>query len=91
MRETRRADEMLPGLRVRFRAGEGVYAGTIASTRPVDARRIEFAFRDAFRWRFLNSDLFHRDRPDEEADEREDAGADRPVEFLSEELAPVPA
>jgi hypothetical protein len=91
MRETRRADEMLPGLRVRFRAGEAVYAGTIASTRPVGAPRIEFAFEDAFRWRFLNADLFYRDRPDEEADEREGAAADRPVEFWSDELAPVPA
>ncbi len=91
MRETRRADQMTPGLRVRFRAGDVVYAGTIALTRPVRPQSIEFAFEDAFRWTFLNSDLFHRDRPDDGADEREEAGADRPVEFWSDELAPVPA
>jgi hypothetical protein len=91
MRETRRADQMVPGLRVRFSTGPDMYAGTIASTRPVGARRIEFAFADAFRWTFLNSDLFHRDLPDDEADAREEPGAERPVEFLSDELAAVPA
>jgi hypothetical protein len=91
MSETRRADQMSPGLRVRFRAGDVVYAGTIASTRRAGPRRIEFAFEDAFRWTFLNSDLFHRDRTGDGADEREEAGADGTVEFWSDELAPVPA
>ena len=91
MRETRRADQMEPGLRVRFPAGETVYAGTIVATRPVDARRIEFAFADAFRWTFLNSHLFHRERPDDEPGGSEEAAADRPTEFVADELAPMPA
>ena len=35
MRETRRADQMRPGVRVRFLTDRDVYAGTIAATRPV--------------------------------------------------------
>ena len=35
MRETRRADQMLPGVGVRFTADGAIYAGTIASTRRV--------------------------------------------------------
>jgi hypothetical protein len=91
IRETRRADEMLAGFHVRFIADGAVYAGTIASTRPVGAHRIEFAFADAFRWTFRNGDLFHRLRPDDGADAGEDAEADRPEEFQSDDLAAVPA
>jgi hypothetical protein len=90
MRETRRADQMLPGISVRFTAGPRIYAGTIASTRPIGRHRIEFGFVDRFRWTFRNSDLFYRDLPDDEADGRADA-ADRPAEYTSDELAAVPA
>ena len=60
MRETRRADQMRPGVRVRFRTDRDVYAGTIAATRPIERDRIEFTFIDRFRWTFRNPDLFYR-------------------------------
>ena len=91
MRETRRADQMRPGVRVRFRTDRDVYAGTIAATRPIERDRIEFTFVDRFRWTFRNPDLFYRDLPDDEVDVRGDAAADRPVVFTSDELATVPA
>jgi len=91
MRETRRADQMLPGFGVRFGADGAIYAGTIASTRAIQSDRIEFGFVDRFRWTFRNSHLFYRDRPDDEVDGHGDAEVGEPVEFVSDELAPVPA
>ena len=91
MRETRRADQMLPGIGVRFTAGPRIYVGTIASTRPIGRLRVEFGFVDRFRWTFRNSHLFYRDRPDDEVDGHGDAEVGEPVEFVSDELAPVPA
>ena len=91
MRETRRADQMLPGIGVRFTAGPRIYVGTIASTRPIGRLRIEFGFVDRFRWTFRKSDLFYRDLPDDEVDGHADAEVGEPVEFVSDELAPVPA
>jgi hypothetical protein len=91
MRETRRADQMLPGFHVRFPTNPDIYTGTIAATRPIQKDRIDFTFEDTFLWTFLNSDLFHRDWPDDEADAHADADADEPVEFESHELVPVPA
>ena len=91
MRETRRADQMVPGFGVRFAPDGKLYAGTIASTRPIQRDRIEFSFVDRFRWTFRNSDLFYRDLPDDEVDGHGDAEVGEPVEFVSDELAPVPA
>jgi len=91
MKETRRADQMLPGFRVRFPAGATTYIGVIAWTTPVLSDRVEFTFEDRFRWTFLNSDLFHRDWPDAEADSGGETVEDKAIEFVWDELAPVPA
>ena len=82
---------MLPGFRVRFHAGATLHAGTIASTAPVPRDRVQFTFLDRVRWTFMNSDLFVRVLPDEEADAEREAEGDEPIEFVSDDLAAVPA